>query len=503
MMKIFTVNQIRAWDAYTIEHEPISSVDLMNRAAQAFTDWFAGIYTDTGRPVYIIAGTGNNGGDGVAAARLLHFRFYTVKIIVCDFSGKHSADFDAQIRDLPPRGAVAVHWLKDSAGLPEIPENALIIDALFGSGLTRPLAGHWAGVMEWLNGLPNDIAAVDLPSGLFADRHSDDPCIRASRTFSFETPKLAFFFPENAERVGEWAFGNIGLHPAYALKTETPFHYMTGPEIRTLVKPRPRFSHKGTYGHALLVNGGHGKMGAAVLSARACLRAGVGLLTAHTPGCGYEIIQISVPEAMCSADKHPEMITQAPDPKQFTAVGVGCGIGAAPETAAALKQLLRKTERPVVLDADALNLLSKNKYWWKLIPEDSVLTPHPKEFERLFGASENDFERLERQMDKARAHRVFIVLKGAFSSVATPEGECYFNSTGNPGMAAGGSGDVLTGILTALLAQGYEPRAACLLGVYLHGLAGDLAAAELSQPGMTAGDLIDYLPKAWKKLSDQ
>ena len=502
-MKIFTTEQIRAWDAYTIEHEPISSVDLMNRAAQVFTNWFTGIYNDTERPVFVVAGTGNNGGDGVAAARLLHYRFYNVKVLVCNFSGKHSADFDAQIKALPPHNAVPVHWLKDAAHLPEVPENAVIIDALFGSGLTRRLSGEWYKLIEWINDLACDLVSIDIPSGLFADKYSPWYCVFARRTFTFETPKLAFLLSGNYSSIGEWACGSIGLHPEFARQTDTPYNLLTVEEVRPLVESRSRFAHKGTFGHALLINGSRGKMGAAVLAARACLRAGVGLLTVHTPGCGYDIMQISAPEAMCSVDKHAEICTHLPDPNEYTVVGAGCGIGTAPHTAAALKQLLRKTEKPVVLDADALNLLSQNPYWWKLIPEDSILTPHPKEFDRLFGGSGNSFERLDRQLTKARKHRVFIVLKGAYSSIATPEGDCYFNSTGNPGMATGGSGDVLTGILTALLAQRYEPLAACLLGVYLHGLAGDLAAAELSQPGMTAGDLVNFLPKAWIELSGQ
>lgn len=499
-MKIFTTEQIRAWDAYTIEHEPIASVDLMNRAAQTFVDWFSGVYPDTERPVYVFAGTGNNGGDGIAAARLLHFRFYAAKVFVCDFSGKHSADFDAQIQALPPRGAVEVHWLKDAAPMPEAPRNAVIIDALFGSGLARPLTGDWAVAVDYLNRLPNEKVAIDLPSGLFADAPSEGPCIRATRTFTFETPKLAFFFPENAERVGEWAFGSIGLHPDYARDTGAPFHFVTLPDIQHLVKPRPRFSHKGTFGHALLINGSYGKMGAAVLAARACLRAGVGLLTAHAPQKGCDILQISAPEAMYSTDAHADIWTEVPDLERFTAVGAGCGIGTAPETALALEALLRKSTTPLVLDADALNLLSAHPEWWRMIPANTVLTPHPKEFDRLFGPSAGAFERFNRQREKAREHGVFIVLKGACTVTACPDGACYFNSTGNPGMATGGSGDVLTGILTALLAQGYPPREACLLGVYLHGLAGDIAAGEGSQPGLTAGDLAAYLPKAWKKV---
>lgn len=499
-MKLFSTEQIRAWDAYTIEHEPVASVDLMNRAAAAFVDWLARLYPDTARPVWIFAGTGNNGGDGVAVARLLHRQFYTAKVFVCDFGSAHSADFDAQLADLPPHDTVALHTLASPDQFPTVPANVLIVDALFGSGLTRPLEGVWADLVARINALPNEIVAIDLPSGLFADRHTPGPCIRATRTFSFETPKRAFFFPENAERVGEWAFGSIGLHPKYAEETETNFHVVTRADAQALLRPRPRFSHKGTYGHALLLNGRFGSMGAAVLAAGACLRAGVGLLTAHTPFCGLDILQTRVPEAMCSADSSDTHWTELPDLSRYTAIGTGCGIGLDPQTAQALKRLLQTARVPLVLDADALNILARHPNWFSFLPENTILTPHPKEFERLFGPSKDDFERNALQRAKAKEHRIFIVLKGAFTATACPDGSCWFNTTGNPGMATGGSGDVLTGLLTGLLAQGYSPHDACLLGVYLHGLAGDLAAAEKSQPGMVAGDLVDFLGKAWLEL---
>lgn len=499
-MKLFTTEQIRAWDAYTIEHEPIASVELMNRAAGVFVDWLTRLYPDTELPVWIFAGTGNNGGDGVAVARLLHRQFYTAKVFVCDFGGTHSADFDAQIAALPPHGAVELHTLTSPDQFPPIPKNALLIDALFGSGLTRPLQGAWAELVARINALPNEKVAIDLPSGLFADRHTTGPCIRATRTFSFETPKIALFFPENAGHVGEWSYGSISLHPEYAQMTDTNFHMVTHAEAQAMVRPQMRFSHKGTYGHALLVNGRLGSMGAAVLSAGACLRAGVGLLTAHTPRCGLDILQTRVPEAMCIVDAGDTHWTELPDLNRYSAIGVGCGIGQENQTAQALKRLLQTARVPLVLDADALNILAKHPNWFSFLPENTVLTPHPKEFERLFGAGANDFERNALQWAKAREHRIFIVLKGAFTAIACPDGSCWFNTTGNPGMATGGSGDVLAGLLTGLLAQGYSAREACLLGVYLHGLAGDLAAADKSQPALVAGDLVDYLGKAWLQL---
>ena len=499
-MKIFNTEQIRSWDAWTIEHEPIRSVDLMNRAAQVFTDWLTGLYPDTRRSVVIFAGTGNNGGDGLVVARLLHWLNYDVKVFVCDLSGKRSPDFEAQL--IPKPEDIDVVFLQDSGGLKAIavPENALIVDALFGSGLTRPLEGDWLQVIRFLNDLPNEIVSIDLPSGLFADRATPgDAVVKANRTFSFESPKRAFFFAENAERVGEWTYGSIGLHLDFYNRAETPFHFLTAYQAGLLMRPRPKFSHKGTYGHALVIAGSYGKMGAAVLAARGCLRAGAGLLSVHAPRCGFVVLQTAVPEAMFSADRRATMWTGAPDLQSYAAIGAGPGIGRAPETADALKNMLialQNTSRGLVLDADALNLLADNPGWWRWMPRNTVITPHPKEFERLFGRSANDFERNDLQRAKAQEHGIFIVLKGAHTAVACPDGACWFNSTGNPGMATGGSGDVLAGILTGLLAQGYSARDAALLGVFLHGLAGDLAAQKRGLAGLTAGDIAENLGEA-------
>ena len=498
-MRIFSVAQIRTWDQYTIENEPVTSVELMNRAARAFCEWFTKIYDDPQRPVIVIAGTGNNGGDGLAVARYLHQQFYEAKVLVYDFGGKKSADFQAQMELLPAHHAVDIEEINQASDFPNISENVVVIDALFGSGLNRPLAGDWAKIIHWLNRLPNEIVSIDIPSGLFADATSNaNPVVEADRTFSFETPKRAFFFPENADRVGAWAFGSIGLHPAFAENEQTLFHYVTPELISIIRKPRKKYGHKGNYGHALLVCGSYGKIGAAVLSARACLRAGVGLLTLHAPRCGYEILQSAVPEAMIESDEHELRITQSVDIQKYSAIGIGPGLGTHEETAKAIHRLFQQASTPMVIDADALNLLSTYPEWWPLVPENSILTPHPKEFERLFGKTGNDFERNDLQRAKAREHRVFIILKGANTATALPDGSCWFNSTGNPGMATGGSGDVLTGILTGLLAQGYTSQEACMLGVYLHGIAGDFAAERFSQEALIAGDLIEFLGAAWK-----
>jgi len=498
-MLIYNTDQIRAWDAYTITHEPISSIKLMERACSVFFDWFLTVYPpEPERAVVIFAGTGNNGGDGVTLARRCSLLYESVELVILQYTDKNSPDFEAQLHALSSYSTVRQHRLMVADPLPKVPPQAIIMDALMGSGLSRPLTGAWEKAVHYLNELPNDIVAVDVPSGLFCDKATVGPCVKATRTFSFECPKLSFFFPENAENVGKWTVGSIGLHPDFETTTTTPFNYLDKKAIWSFIRLRAKYAHKGTFGHALILAGSYGKTGAAILAARAALRSGVGLLTVHAPRCSMPPLQTAVPEAMFEADSHENAWNEVPkDLQRYTAIGVGCGIGTAPDTASALANLLDQARKPIVLDADALNLLAQHPEWWPMVPPDSILTPHLKEFERLFGVSGNDFDRNNLQRRMATEKKVIIVLKGAHTAIALPDDNCWFNSTGNPGMATGGSGDVLTGILTGLLAQGYAPRSAALLGVFLHGLAGDLAAAQYSQPGMIAGDITAHIGEAW------
>lgn len=499
-MKILNVEQIQALDRYTINHEPIASIDLMERASGTFVEWFLRQFPEDGKPVAVFCGVGNNGGDGLAVARLLHQRFYEVTVYRCVISEHPSEDFAVNLQRLPARQAVAVHALEKGDALPDLPDRTVIIDAIFGSGLNRPVEGYWADLLTHLNGLPNTRVAIDIPSGVFADRPTEGTSFQADHTFSFQLPKLAFFFPENNHRVGRWHVGNIGLDAAFIARTETPFYYLQAEQVRRLLQHRHRYDHKGTFGHALLIMGSRGSIGAAVLATQACLRSGVGLVTTHVPRCGYDILQISVPEAMVSVDRHLYQLSEIPDLTPYAAVGAGCGLGQHRTTVDALLELVRQADTPLVLDADALNILSRQENTLALIPRGSILTPHPKEFERLFGNSADGFEENERQRRYARELGVYIVLKRAHTAIACPDGSCYFNSTGNPGMATGGSGDVLTGIITGLLAQGYSAKSAALLGVYLHGLAGDLAAEALEHESLIAGDLVRYLGNAFMQL---
>ncbi len=393
--------------------------------------------------------------------------------------------------------------MDDKKDLPEIGEDDIIIDAIFGSGLTRPVSGFIGEVIEHINAADAVTISIDIPSGLFADRHADPKegkIIHADYTLSFQLPKLAFLLPENDSFVGEWHILDIGLHHDYINNAEVKNFLLTKRDVQTTLRPRNKFAHKGTFGHALLIAGSYGKTGAAILASRACLRSGVGLLHTHIPKAGYEIMQTAVPECMLSIDRYDNYFSEVPDLGMYNAVGIGPGLGMEKQSQMALKLLIQNFSNPIVFDADALNILAENKTWLAFLPKGSILTPHPKEFERLAGKWADDYEKLQKLRDLCFKYNIYIVLKGAYTCTGTPDGMCYFNSTGNPGMATAGSGDVLTGLITGLLAQGYSPAQAATLGVYLHGLAGDLAAKKKGQEAMLAGDIIENLGKAFKKI---
>lgn len=502
-MKILSAAQTRTADLYTIGHEPIASIDLMERAATVFCDWFESKFNQGELEVCVLCGVGNNGGDGLAIARLLCRRFYEVKVILCRTGRELSPDCRTNLQRLPGNGAIEFMELHPDGAFPVLTPDCILVDAIFGSGLNRPVTGYWASCLEYFSEHPGIRVAVDIPSGLPADYPSEGAVFRAGYTFSFHRPKRAFFFAENAPFVGQWDFGNIGLDEAFIEAQDSPYHLVTEAMLRPLLKKRPRFAHKGHFGHALLICGSHGMIGAAILSARACLRAGSGLLSVHVPGCGYVPLQTAVPEAMISTDSHEKRWTEAPDTSKYSAIGIGCGIGRGDTTFRALQALLPQMgTRPLVLDADALNLIAMGHLLAE-IPPHAILTPHPGEFDRLFGHSQSSFQRLERLRHAAMKHRCYILLKGAYSCLATPEGNCYFNPSGNPGMATAGSGDVLTGILTGLLTQGYIQEEALLIGTFLHGRAGDIAAAELGQEALMAGDITERLGAAFLSLQKE
>lgn len=494
VIKLFTSDQIKAWDATTIREGGITSFELMQRACRAFVTWFTERY-DASHKVCVVCGTGNNGGDGLGIALLLHEWNYPVQVFIVRGTNT-TPDFDTSLTLLD--GKITVKEITSSEF--DVPTGSIVIDALFGTGLSRELDGKYAQIIKKLNELDVIRVAVDVPSGLRVDVPTSGEIFRADHTVTFQAPKLAFFLPQSSMFIGQWHVVDIGLSKAFVKEAKSSYFLVTQKSVKRIVKPRAPFSHKGSYGHALLIAGSTGKMGAAVLAARAALRAGVGLLTVHIPAAGNVIMQSSVSEAMTEQDVSQNFFTACEVENFYTATGVGPGLGQAPETLQGFKNLLAQRTKPMVLDADALNLLATNAELLNKIPEGSILTPHPGEFMRLVGAWSNDFDKLKKQIALAETTKSVVVLKGAHSSIALPDGSVYFNSTGNPGMATGGSGDVLTGIITALLAQGYPAAQAAILGVYVHGLAGDLAAREIGETGLIAGDLISYLPYAFKKL---
>ncbi len=493
-MKIFSVDQIRRWDSYTIEHEPITSIDLMERAALAFVEWLlrTGV-VETHHDVSIVCGLGNNGGDGLAIARLLKQAGYLPKVYIIRHSDRSSADFETNLGRYEHLDAV--HWVTQSDDL-HFSSSGIVIDALMGSGLSRGLSGLLAEVVHKINASQSEVISVDIASGLFADQANaeGDVIIRPTYTVSFQVPKLAFLQPGNVQYVGKWQTVDIGLHAVYAEQTATNWFYTNALALPTLPE-RSGFANKGNFGHALVIAGSLGKIGAAVLASRSCLRSGVGLLTVQVPRCGYEIMQTSVPEAMCLVDQDSDEITTAQDWSKYSAIGIGPGLGKSDKTRTFMRHFLSQTQKiPCVFDADALNILSEERDLLNQLPEKTILTPHPKEFERLLGKPwKNDYEKLELLRQFCEKHQVTVVLKGQHTVVATPDNQFHFNSTGNPGMATGGTGDVLTGVITALLAQQLEPKKAAILSVYRHGEAGDRAAAKYGPVALKAGDVAELL----------
>ena len=504
-MKILSIEQIREADAYTIKHEPIADIDLMERAARELYDWVcANVLQD--KPMLIYCGLGNNGGDGFALGRMLADTGFKIEVRLVRYAEKMSASCKTNFERISKIESVKVVDILPDKKLPEIPDNVILVDAIFGSGLTRPISGFIGKIVQQINESENVVVAIDAPSGLYCDQSNENnkgAIIRADYTLTFQFPKLGFLFPENDQYVGQWEVLFIGLHKDFIQNVAVKNHFLIAHDFKHFIKSRNKFDHKGSNGHGLLIAGGYGKMGAAVLAAKAAMKAGAGLITAHIPTSGNVIMQSALPIAMVSIDDDEHYFSKHPDLSAYNAIAIGPGLGTEQRTQKALKLLIQDSRLPIIFDADAINILGENKTWIPFIPKNSIFTPHPKEFERLVGKSANDFERNQKQKEFAQKHGVFVILKGANTAIAAPDGACYFNSTGNPGMATGGSGDVLTGILLGLLARGYNPKEACILGVFLHGLAGDYAAKKWGFEALTANNIVHYIGKAFKKLTHQ
>ncbi|MBD9178882.1 MAG: NAD(P)H-hydrate dehydratase [Odoribacter splanchnicus] len=501
--KIFRTSEIAGIDQYTIENEPVSSLDLMERASRAWTKYFQEKFAND-REMAVVAGSGNNGGDGFAIARLLREQGWKVMVFRLVTGGKMSIDCETNYRRFLECGGVVTDVSDIGDFKPEY--GCMLVDAIFGSGLNRKITGLAAEVIRKMNALGQRVVAVDIPSGLMGEDNSDnDPSVivEADYTFTFQFPKLAFMLAENDRYVGEWSVLDIGLHPAVIADQPTSYYYMQFEDVADRLPRQQKFAHKGTNGRGLLVAGGYGMMGAAVLAAKAAVRSGVGLLYCHVPVAEKNVIHIAVPEALIDLDQSDGRFSGIHHTEKYDAVAIGPAIGKGPEMVEGVKQLLTDWKGTTIIDADALNILSEHRELLSLLHEGCILTPHVKEFERLTGKCRNDFERLNKLSTFASQYKVCVILKGAHTAIASAEGEICFNMSGNPGMAKGGAGDVLTGVLLGLAANGLPPLEVALVGVFAHGLSGDIAAKEWGMRGICAGILAEGMGKAWKKLENK
>lgn len=503
-MKILSGNQIKAIDAYTIEAEQISSIDLMERAAQAIVDKIVERW-DSSTPVKIFAGPGNNGGDALAIARLLGAKGYNVWACLFNTSGKLSPDCSTNMARLQSSYNVKLDVIESQFAPPQLTEEDLVIDGLFGTGLNKPLNGGFASVVKYINASRATVVAIDIPSGLMADDNTNNVMnhiVRADYTFTFQYPKLSFLFPENENYLGSWEVLDIGLIDPMNDDTASPYRLIEFDEMKGLLKERTKFAHKGMMGHAVLVAGKKYMAGAAILASRACLRSGVGKLTVRTQEANVPALQIAVPEAVLGVE-NSNYFSETFDTTDYDAMGIGPGIGTETETAQAFIEQLSLSKLPLVIDADALNIIGFHRGWVTQLPRHTILTPHKKELFGLISVTRNSFEELERTRELAVRQQVFVVIKGANSAICMPDGNVFFNCTGNPGMATAGSGDVLTGLILSLLAQDYKADVAVRLGVFLHGLAGDIAAEEKGYEGLIASDIVECIPKAIKRMKKE
>lgn len=498
-MKILSAQQINKIDSETLKDQKISGIDLMERAA---TVVFEEIKKRHPRLEYstffIFCGKGNNGGDGLVLARLLDQQQAQVKVYLVDVED-YSADNLANQKRLPN------HIIQKVAAQDQvaIPSDAIVLDCLFGYGLKRVLATDWSGIISSINGCGARIYSVDMPSGLLADRKTaaDVPIVKADLVYTFQFPKLALLLPENQWYVKDFKVLDIDLSQRAIEAAETNLFYVDEPLVRSFYRQRRKFDHKGTFGHTLIIGGSKGKMGAVQLALKAALRAGCGLASAYVPDGGNTILQTAVPEAMVITDPEQDFISQFPAIDGYQSVGIGIGMGTAPHTIDALKVFItRVSDTPLVLDADALNILAREPNLWAFVPAHSILTPHPKELSRILGAWQDDFEKMEKVKVFARKHQFYVLIKGANSAMVMPDGMVYFNSTGNVGMATGGSGDILTGIITSLLGQGYSSKGALIMGVYIHGRAADIAVKTIGTYSLLPSDTISHLSNAFIEL---
>lgn len=500
-MKIFSSEQIREIEKLSIKAEQITSIDLMERAATQLFNLLHQRLQGAQIPIHVFCGLGNNGGDGLVVSRLLVEHGYNVKTYIVNFSDNRSKDFLVNYDRLK---SITNDWpiqLKSADDLPEINRDDMMIDAIFGIGLNRPIVAWVVELIKHINASRCFTLSIDVPSGLRDDKGPDDPegVIYASTTITFQVPKIMFFLPETGKYVQDLEVIDIGLNREALAKSPAIAELVGKNEVRNLYRPRQKYGHKGNYGHSVIIGGSYGKIGAVALATKAALRTGAGLVTAYTPKCGYTILQSTVPESMVVTDNNDNKISNIEIGFEASAIAIGMGMGTDSDTITAFETFIKSNKSPLVIDADAINILSKQTELLQYLPALSILTPHLGELRRLIGDWKDDFDRIHKVKQFSTEHNCIVVVKGA-NSMIVYKNQVYINTTGNPGMATAGSGDALSGMIASLIGQGYEPLLATILGVYLHGSAGDLATVEHAYQGLIASDIVDTIGKAYLEL---
>ncbi|PKQ45048.1 NAD(P)H-hydrate dehydratase [Confluentibacter flavum] len=503
-MKIFSKEQIYQADKLTTKRQSISSTDLMERAGTQIFNWMHMRMQGVQVPIHVFCGIGNNGGDGLVLARHLILDGYHVHVYIVNYGDKRSKDFLVNYDRIK---SITKKWpilLKDIEDFPEIHPDDIIVDAIFGIGLNRPIDDWVKALFQHFKISKAFTLSIDIPSGLRTDKvpADDNGVVWAGYTLSFASPKLVFFLPETAKYTEQWEVLDIGLDREFLFTTTTEADLIGKPEVLSMYMPRDKFSHKGQFGHSLIIGGSYGKIGAVILASKAALSAGAGLVTSYIPKCGYTVLQSAFPEAMVMTDEDEQIISDITFDIEPTVIGFGVGVGTHEQTTTAFEAFLKTNKAPLVIDADGINILSKKPELFKLLPRDTVLTPHPKELARLLGTWKDDFDKLKKAKAFSKKHEVILVVKGAHS-ITVYQDKLYINTSGNPGLATAGSGDVLTGIITGLISQDYNPLIATVFGVYLHGKSADIAVEDYGYQSLIASHIIDYLGAAYLDLFKQ
>lgn len=494
-MKILTVPQIREADQFTILNEPISSIDLMERASIAVANWVKDNYT-TEHEIVVLAGSGNNAGDGLAVARLLSELKYKVTVsLVHGETG--SVEFEYNLNRLKDETTVSI----TSGLLTDFPFKVIFMDAILGSGLSKPIEGVLSSFINIINNTKGVKVAVDISSGLFADKASTNQTIfKADYTLTFQFPKLAFMMPENHEFVGDFHVLDIGLHHEFISKVSTDYSIFKPTVVLQEKLKVSSVAHKGNRGRATIVAGGHGRMGATLLAAKGALHSGIGLLSVQSCPTCINVIHNHIPEALVLKDENEYALGSYLEYENQEVVVMGPAIGLADKTIRLLRELLESYKGQLILDADAITILAEHRELLEILPEGTILTPHLGEFRRLVGDYSNSFDTLMQLSSFCKHHKVVVVLKGMYSAVCNQEGKISFNSTGNQGMAKGGSGDLLCGILAGISPRIKNPFETAQLAVFLHGLAGDISLEQYGDNFMTPSTMISNLKDAFRQL---